>query len=124
MRIRHLAIIVAVIFFVTFSVAANAQERGPLREAPRFIREAAVQTLRELGIRPNDEMTYGITTDDCPSNCNDSVGGGFCFCDLDDDGDCPEGSDKVPTEERCRVKPDTVELTGGGLQEPLEVQIP
>jgi hypothetical protein len=32
MRIRHLAIIVAVIFFVTFSVAANAQERGPLRQ--------------------------------------------------------------------------------------------
>ena len=122
MRLRHLVVLVAAVFFLSISIAATAQERVPLRRAPQFVQEAAMQTLREAGIRPNNAMVYGISKDDCPSDCNDSIGGGYCFCDRDDNGECPGESEKVPTEEnRCRVKPDSVQLSGGGLAEPLEV---
>ncbi len=101
-----------VIFTLALTIAlgsATAGETGkpiPLKILPTPLRIAVIERLKEMGVRPKGPISYASdSTDKCPSNCNGSSGGGFCYCDPDSEGNCPSGTSKggSPGEEYCKV---------------------
>ena len=98
----------------------------PFKELPRpVVRNLAAQ-LSEMGIEADPEMTMAADTSACPSDCNDSTGGGWCYCQPDGNGDCPGNSEKAgsPGQEYCRVARPKSEVMGGGMNDPVEVVTP
>ena len=72
--------------------------------------------LRAQGIKVTGSTALGSIKDNCPSNCNDSAGGGFCFCDPDSKGNCPSGTDDYPMgggKKKCRAEMDSVSVSDG-----------
>ena len=108
----------------------NAGERGnpvPLKQLPSELRMFILEALKEQGIKGNGAMVYASdATKNCPSNCNDSSGGGFCFCAPDSAGACPTGTEKTGTPDNpsCKVKnpgKGTGIVSGGGLDQPIKI---
>lgn len=124
MRTLVLAVLAATLSLGTSFAVAQDRERIRLREAPRPIQQYVMNILRERGMQPSNDMVLAITTSDCPDNCNDKVAGGMCLCTPDSSGNCPSGTEKVPNEESCRVRPSAGNISGGGLTQPLQIQMP
>ena len=108
----------------------NAGERGKpvaLKQLPTELRMFILGALKEQGVRGNGAMTYASdATKTCPSNCNDSSGGGFCYCSPDSSGNCPSGTEKggSPGDEYCKVSnpgKGTGIVSGGGLDAPIKI---
>lgn len=78
------------------------------------MQKAVKVELRKLGIDLTPSATAGLTTSDCPSDCDDKVAGGFCYCDPVA-GKCP-GSSEETSDGKCKAKPKslTVDSDGGG----------
>ena len=117
-------------FFAPFGTA-DAQQRAkpvPLKQLPTELRMFILETLQEQGIKGNGAMTYAATsTKDCPSTCNDSSGGGFCFCEREEDGSCANGTEKTGTSDnpQCKIKnpgKGTGIVSGGGLDQPIKIE--
>lgn len=113
--------------------AASAGEAGkPMRikNLPPPLRAMVIEQLQKMGIEPKGAMTYASdSTDKCPSNCNGSSGGGFCYCDPDSSGNCPSGTEKggSPGEEYCKVRmPKGIGgggvVGGGGLPQMMAIE--
>ncbi|WP_068303875.1 hypothetical protein [Pararhodobacter sp. CCB-MM2] len=79
--------------------------------------------LRAQGVI--ETVTLGVSTSDCPADCNDSVRGGMCYCGRNDEGGCDDGRDETTLGGRpaCRVRPETAELRGEGIErQVLQIQ--
>lgn len=110
---------------------AGAGERGkpvPLKQLPTELRMFILDALKSQGIKGNGAMTYASdATKNCPSNCNDSSGGGYCFCGTEKDGSCPKDTEKTgpPDNPECKVKnpgKGTGVVSGGGLAQPIKIE--
>ena len=72
--------------------------------------------LRAEGIKVQGNTALGNAKDNCPSNCNDRAGGGFCFCNPDSKGNCPSGTEDYPVgggKKECRAEMDSVSVSTG-----------
>ena len=72
--------------------------------------------LRAQGIKVKGNTPLGNAKDNCPSNCNDRAGGGFCFCNPDSKGNCPSGTEDYPVgggKKECRAEMDSVSVSTG-----------
>ncbi|MCA2010358.1 hypothetical protein LCM17_02590 [Cereibacter sphaeroides] len=79
--------------------------------------------LRAQGVI--ETVTLGVSTSDCPADCNDRVRGGMCYCERNSEGGCPEGQDETTLggREACSVRPETAELRGEGIErQVLQIQ--
>ena len=101
MLVRILAVF-SLLLAVTLA-PAFAGERGKpvqLTQLPPELRMFILDALKAEGIKGNGTMTYASdATKTCPSGCNDSSGGGSCYCSPDADRKCPTGTDKTGTPE-------------------------
>ncbi len=113
--------------------AVSAGERGkpiPIKRLPGPLRAAILEVLEGQGIKPSGRVVYASDgTAKCPSNCNDSSGGGYCFCSPDSEGKCPSGTEKAgsPGDEYCRVSmpkgvSDTGVVYGGNLPSKVTIE--
>ena len=112
------------------AVAGERVKPMRLKELPRPLSAAIVQRLRDMGIKPNGSISYAsASTENCPSNCNDTSGGGFCYCSPDSEGKCPSGTEKggSPGDEYCKVRMpkaggNTGEVFGGNLPRKITIE--
>jgi len=126
----------ALILMLGFGSSEGFADKHKAPESKRFkvqvlklppqLRRPLVAYLKEKGIEVTDAITLAASTDDCPSTCNDSAGGGFCYCKPDDEGNCPSGTEKggTPDDPYCKAKMEKGVISGGGINDPLEVQMP
>lgn len=99
---------------------ATAQSRSdiPIERAEGELRERLLNAARVQGLRLGDGARVQVSTSDCPTNCNGNVGGGICYCGLDDEGNCPSGTTRTrePRADRaCRTLPTTAAVVGSGI---------
>ncbi len=102
---RILMVISLVLAAASMPAAAGERMKPiPLSQLSKPLRSDIFKRLQDMGIKPDIGMTYASdATKNCPSNCNRSSGGGFCYCDLDGNK-CPEGTEPTSDKKECRVR--------------------
>ena len=110
--------------------AKNNRKRGK-RGVIRFkdlspkMQKRLQSKLKAQGIKVKGSTPLGNAKDNCPSNCNDRAGGGFCFCNPDSKGNCPAGTEDYRVgggKKECRAEMDSVNVsTGAGQAQKLSL---
>jgi hypothetical protein len=99
---------------------AQAQQREdiPMQRLEGDLREILMRAARAQGLRIGDETRVQVSTRDCPTDCNNNVLGGKCYCGMTR-GSCPEGSDRTrypaDSNRACSINPTTAAITGPGI---------
>lgn len=113
-----------------------AQDKAPrtkewkmeFKQLPSPMQKHILMFLKQKGVDGGAEaITYASSsTKNCPSGCNDSSGGGFCFCKPDGDGNCGAGETKggSPGSEYCKIAMPKMNIGIGGRPDPVVVQMP
>ena len=121
MSLLHRALVAfcAIILLGAIPGTEAQAERFKLRDLHPEIRGVVMTYLEKKGVAPNNQITMGVTTADCPSDCgeNAKIRGGMCLCKPP--GECSGGS--LTLDGFCRVKPDKVVVGGGELGGQAEV---
>ena len=120
---------------IGFTSQAVAQDKSPktkqfstsANKLPKDMQNRILSILKERGIKIKNlaSAQASASTKNCPSICNDSVGGGFCYCEPSG-GKCPMGTTKtgVPGKEQCKVQIPKISVEINGVPEPVVVQMP
>lgn len=121
----------AVLVFAVMATPIVAQDKAPktksfkvmLKELPPDIRRVWMKALADQhGVEAPPASRAASSTKNCPSSCNNSSGGGYCYCDPDENGNCPSGTSKggSPGSEYCKVKmPKGAVTIPGGKEYPV-----
>lgn len=119
---------------VGFTSQAVAQDKAPatkkftisVKKLPKPMQSHILKVLKEKGIKNVASAQASASTKNCPSNCNSSSGGGYCFCKPDSGGKCPSGTEKggSPGDEYCKVQMPKLSIGVNGVPDPVEVQMP
>ena len=121
---------------IGFTSQAVAQDKSPktkqfstsANKLPKDMQNRILSILKERGIKIKNlaSAQASASTKNCPSSCNGSAGGGFCFCSPDSSGACPTGTEKggSPGSEYCKVRMPKLSVGINGVPEPVVVQMP
>jgi hypothetical protein len=130
-------IVIVLTLVLGFGVGPTmAQDKAPrtkewkveFKQLPSAMQRHILKSLKEKGVDGGAKaITFASSsTKNCPSTCNDSSGGGFCFCQPDSSGNCGAGETKggSPGSEYCKVAMPKINVGIDGRAIPLEVQMP
>ena len=131
------ALIIVLTLVLGFGAGPSmAQDKAPrtkewkieFKQLPGSMQRHILKFLKEKGVEGGaGAITYASSsTSKCPSTCNDSSGGGFCFCQPDSSGNCGAGQTKggSPGSEYCKIAMPKITIGLGGGASALEVQMP